>query len=91
VRALEWEMNGVAGAYENVDGIVAVAHTEGGEGRTPNNLDLLLRTLSGFVVHPNVGAVLALDHGGEEAVTNESSARTPRSTATSWRTCRASS
>jgi altronate dehydratase len=71
VRALEWEMNGVADAYENVDGIVCVAHTEGGEDHTPNNLDLLLRTLCGFMVNPNVGAVLALDHGGEEVVTNE--------------------
>jgi altronate dehydratase len=70
VRALELEMNGVAGACENVDGIVCVAHTEGGEERTPNNLDLLLRTLSGFMVNPNVGAVLVLNHGGEEAVTN---------------------
>ncbi|HEX5912790.1 MAG TPA: UxaA family hydrolase, partial [Rubrobacter sp.] len=70
VRALELEMNGVADAYENVDGIVCVAHTEGGEERSPNNLDLLLRTLSGFMVNPNVGAVLVLDHGGEEAVTN---------------------
>ena len=71
VRALEWDMNGVAGAYENIDGIVCVAHTEGGEDRTPNNLDLLLRTLSGFVINPNVGAVLVLDQGGEGAVTNE--------------------
>jgi altronate dehydratase len=71
VRALEWEMNGVSDAYENIDGIVCVAHTEGGEGRTPNNLDLLLRTLSGFMVNPNVGAVLVLNQGGEGAVTNE--------------------
>src|SRR5919112_1843297 len=70
VRALELEMNGVAATYENVDGIVCVAHTEGGEERTPNNLDLLLRTLSGFMVNPNVGAVLVLDQGGEETVTN---------------------
>ena len=70
VRALEWEMNGVADAYDNVDGIVCVAHTEGGEGRTPNNLDLLLRTLSGFMVNPNVGAVLAIDGGDEGAVAN---------------------
>ena len=70
VRALEGEMRGVADAYENVDGIVCVAHTEGGEGRTPNNLDLLLRTLSGFMVNPNVGAVLSLDYSGEEVVTN---------------------
>src|SRR5215208_450865 len=71
VRALEWEMKGIADACENVSGIVCVAHTEGGEDRTPNNLDLLLRTLSGFMVNPNVGAVLSLDHGGQEAVTNE--------------------
>jgi altronate dehydratase len=71
VRALEWEMNGVSDAYEDIDGIVCVAHTEGGEGRTPNNLDLLLRTLSGFMVNPNVGAVLVLDHGDEGAVANE--------------------
>ena len=69
LRALEMEMEGVADAYENVDGIVCVAHTEGGEERTPNNLDLLLRTLSGFMVNPNVGAVLVLDRG-EGAVTN---------------------
>ncbi len=70
VRALELEMKGVADTYENIDGIVCVAHTEGGEESTPNNLDLLLRTLAGFMVNPNVGAVLVLDHGGEEAVTN---------------------
>ena len=70
VRALESELRGVAGGFGNVDGIVCVAHTEGGEGGAPNNLGLLLRTLSGFMIHPNAGAVLALDHGGEGAVTN---------------------
>ncbi|MBA3791676.1 MAG: UxaA family hydrolase, partial [Rubrobacter sp.] len=68
-RALEGELKGTPDGYENVDGIVAVAHTEGGEDSTPNNLELLLRTLSGFIVNPNVGAVLVLDHGGEDAVT----------------------
>ena len=57
-------------AYPNVDGIVAVTHTEGGEGRTPNNIDMLLRTLAGFAVHPNIGAMLLVDYG-TEAVTNE--------------------
>ncbi len=56
-------------AYANIDGIVAVAHTEGGGAETPNNKDLLLRTLAGFAVHPNVAAVLAIDYGFE-AVTN---------------------
>jgi len=50
--------------YPNVDGIVPVAHTEGGH-RNPNNRDLLLRTLAQFMVHPNVGAVIALDYGNE--------------------------
>ncbi len=57
-------------AYPNVDGVVAVTHTEGGEGRTPNNIDMLLRTLAGFAVHPNIGAMLLVDYG-TEAVTNE--------------------
>src|SRR5690606_15545839 len=48
-----------------IDGIVAVAHTEGGEPRRPNNLEFLLRSLAGFVVHPNVAAVLAVDQGTE--------------------------
>ena len=59
-----------AEAYPNVDGIVAVTHTEGGEGRTPNNIDMLLRTLAGFTVHPNIGAMLLVDYG-TEAVTND--------------------
>ena len=56
--------------FPNVDGVVAVTHTEGGEGRTPNNIDMLLRTLAGFTVHPNIGAMLLVDYG-TESVTNE--------------------
>lgn len=52
-----------------IDGVVAVDHTEGGGRRPPHNLELVLRALSGFLVHPNVAAVLAVDYGGE-AVTN---------------------
>ena len=59
-----------AEAYPNVDGIVAVTHTEGGESQTPNNVEMLLRTLAGFTVHPNIGAMLLVDYG-TEAVTNE--------------------
>ncbi len=50
---------------DGFDGVVAVAHTEGGGAGTPNNRDLLLRTLAGFAVHPNVGALLAVDYGSE--------------------------
>lgn len=73
VTQLEKRLAGLADAYEHVDGIMAVAHTEGGE-EQPNNLALVLRTLAGFMVHPNVGAVLAVDYDSEdgwEAVTNQ--------------------
>ena len=69
-RRLAEICSGNAEAYPNVDGIVAVTHTEGGEGKTPNNIDMLLRTLAGFTVHPNIGAMLLVDYG-TEAVTNE--------------------
>ena len=69
-RRLAAMCSGRAEAYANVDGIVAVTHTEGGESQTPNNIDMLLRTLAGFTVHPNIGAMLLVDYG-TEAVTNE--------------------
>ncbi len=50
-----------AGAPAGVDGVVAVTHTEGGGTGRPNNLDHVLRVLAGFMVHPNVGAVLTVD------------------------------
>ena len=52
-----------ARAPAGVDGVVAVTHTEGGGSGRPNNLDHVLRVLAGFMVHPNVGAVLAADDG----------------------------
>lgn len=52
-----------ADTYGNIDGVVAVTHTEGGGGRQPNNLAFVLRTLAGFMLHANVGAVLAVDYG----------------------------
>ena len=62
VRQLAKRFEGVADRFKNVDAIVPVAHTEGGL-PNPNNFDYLLRVLSGFIVHPNVGAVLAVDCG----------------------------
>ncbi len=50
-------------APAGVDGVVAVTHTEGGGAGRLNNLDHVLRVLAGFMVHPNVGAVLAADDG----------------------------
>ena len=64
-RVLADRCNPQSETYASVDGVVAVAHTEGSGRGQPNNLDLLLRTLAGFVVHPNVGAVLLVDQTGE--------------------------
>ena len=64
VRALEARLQGLADAYPNIDGIVAAAHTEGSV-PDANNRAHVLRTLAGFMVHANVGAVLAVDAGWE--------------------------
>jgi altronate dehydratase len=69
VKQLAARLQGELKNYPQVDGIVPVAHTEGGTDQ-PNNLALLLRTLAGFSVNPNVGAVLIVDYGNE-SVTNE--------------------
>ena len=65
VRVLASKFRDAAKESSNVDGVVPIAHTEGGESATPNNLELTLRTLAGFLVNPNVGAVLAVDYGTE--------------------------
>ena len=75
VRQLEGRLAAAAGRYDNIDGIVAVAHTEGGHDN-PNNSESVLRTLAGFIVHPNVGAVLCVDYG-LEPVDNAPPARVP--------------
>ncbi len=54
---------------QNVSGVVAVSHTEGGADLEPNNRELVLRTLAGFIVHPNVGAVLIVD-SSDSTLTN---------------------
>ena len=44
-----------------LDGIVCVAHTEGGSRDEPNNIEQTLRTLAGLLTHVNVAACLAVD------------------------------
>jgi altronate dehydratase len=68
-RQLSVRLAPLSKAHPKFDGIVPVAHTEGGGNEPPNNQAELLRTLAGFMVHPNVGAVLAVDCG-DEAVNN---------------------
>ena len=61
-EALAARYSDAAERFANIDGVVAVTHTEGGGITTPNNLDFVLRTLAGFMVHPNVGAVMTVDY-----------------------------
>ncbi len=64
-RQLTARLQTLARIYPSLDGIVAIAHTEGGGPEEPNNSPEVLRALAGFMVHPNVGAVLAVDYGVE--------------------------
>lgn len=64
-RQLAARLQALARVHPGLDGIVAVAHTEGGGDGEPNNALEVLRALAGFMVHPNVGAVLAVDYGAE--------------------------
>jgi len=64
-RQLAARLQPLARIHPSIDGIVAVAHTEGGGPSEPNNAAEVLRALAGFIVHPNVGAVLAVDFGVE--------------------------
>lgn len=65
VRDICRRLNPLVTSIPSIDGIVPVAHTEGGDPAEPNNRIELLRTLSGYLVHPNVGAVVAVDYGVE--------------------------
>jgi altronate dehydratase len=68
-RQLTARLQPLARVHPALDGIVAIAHTEGGGPGEPNNTAEILRTLAGYLVHPNVGAVLAIDYG-TEPITN---------------------
>ena len=68
-RQLAARLQALAKVHPGLDGIVAIAHTEGSGPGEPNNTTEILRALSGFMVHPNVGAVLAVDYG-TEPITN---------------------
>ena len=63
VRRLAAVCHDYTADFENIDGIVPVAHTEG-DGDRLLNKELVIRTLAGFFVHPNVGAVLLVDVPG---------------------------
>ena len=69
VKELEHRCRQVATGLKQVDGVVGVVHTEGDDDAI-NNRELVLRTLAGFAVHPNTGAVLFVD-GGSEAIQSQ--------------------
>jgi len=62
-EALAARFADVPSRFPALDGVVAVTHTEGSGHSRPNNLPFVLRTLAGFMTHPNVAAVLAVDSG----------------------------
>jgi altronate dehydratase len=64
-RAVASRFGAVPQQWPNVDGVVAVDHTEGAGESSPRNLELSLRTLAGFMLNPNVAAVLCADFGAE--------------------------
>ena len=64
-RQLTARLQPLARVTPGIDGIVAVAHTEGGAPEDGNNGLEVLRALGGFMVHPNIAAVLAVDQGPE--------------------------
>jgi altronate dehydratase len=64
VQALGRRLGDVGRGVEGLDPVVTVVHTEGGRRRWGHNRDLVLRTLAGYAVHPNVGAMLAVDEPG---------------------------
>ena len=55
--------------HKNIDGVVPIAHTEGS--LKGANRDLVVRTLAGFAVHPNVGAMMIVDFGHEDVTAPE--------------------
>ena len=52
--------------YPNLDGIVAVPHSEGCGCDSGLQIDRLLSVLKGYVSHPNVGGCLIMDLGCEQ-------------------------
>jgi altronate hydrolase len=52
--------------YPNVDGVVAIPHNKGCGCQDGSTIDVMLRTLSNYADHPNVGGVILIDLGCEK-------------------------
>src|SRR5262245_64805270 len=52
--------------YPNVDGVVAIPHNKGCGCQDGSTIEVMLRTLSNYDNHPNVGGVILMDLGCEK-------------------------
>jgi altronate hydrolase len=52
--------------FPNVDGVVAIPHNKGCGCQEGSTIDVMLRTLSNYADHPNVGGVILIDLGCEK-------------------------
>nr|HQU92366.1 UxaA family hydrolase [Pyrinomonadaceae bacterium] len=52
--------------FPNVDGVVAIPHNKGCGCQDGSTLDVMMRTLSNYADHPNVGGVILMDLGCEK-------------------------
>lgn len=70
VRRLRF--SGVLDQYENVDGVVALTHGTGcGMAQVSEGMDILRRTMRGYLTHPNFGGFLVLGLGCEDNQINQ--------------------
>ena len=52
--------------FPNVDGVVAIPHNKGCGCSDGSNIEVMLRTLSNYAAHPNVGGVIFIGLGCEK-------------------------
>src|SRR5437588_9819450 len=52
--------------YTNADGVVAIPHNKGCGCQDGSTIDIMLRTLSNYADHPDVGGVILIDLGCEK-------------------------
>ena len=64
-KSIAQQFKNVRASFPNIDGVVAIAHTEAAGPNHPNNFETTLRTLEGFLLNSNVAAFVALDLGME--------------------------
>ena len=57
--------------YPNVDGVLAIPHNKGCGCQDGSTIDVMLRTLSNYADHPNVGGVILIDLGCEKTNLSE--------------------